>query len=581
MSRNLSDLTANPPTAGPHECTAGVAPQNSGQSSTAHVASSTTLRSIQRVPNECLLSIFRLAAAPPNSETVSNALLTKLMGVCLHWRAIIVGAPLLWTRIYLSCRIEFVRLCLERSGNADIKLRLPQASSRRTIDFSLLEPLLVPHHTRISHLDLNFSPDDQADAVSNTLTSALPALLSLTVSVEGGSRLAVASDRDRLPSLRCLKLHHVLLGTALHSVLPHLMSLALCDIRISVVQGRSHLATPVDILDLLELCTSLKTFTYIEGSTLELRISPDTIEVNEGRIVDLHSVERFCICGSLSMISGIMAHLSLPKNARAHFKVSDLDWDLGGGQPVLQAVLPANAARFFPSHQTLRHIAVSASFPREVVFRAAPTRSELLDTQLQAVPLIHFPGFIEDPPMIPSLCVVFTTPRGWRWEDVVRNLVANLLDEVSRGILPSPVETLVLQGPLHGNIPHLWRQILASLSEVGYLEISSTLSSMLSVLVQMIPLATSETDPDMLIPCPRLSELVLTCEDILDQYAWAALSAVLGSLLSRRSAQGCRRLDNLHLTLQHGTLEPRPAELEPVRTRVEPQVGNLTISYRH
>lgn len=121
--------------------------------------------------------------------------------------------------------------------------------------------------------------------------------------------------------------------------------------------------------------------------------------------------------------------------------------------------------------------------------------------------------------MIPSLCVVFTTPRGWRWEDVVRNLVANLLDEVSRGILPSPVETLVLQGPLHGNIPHLWRQILASLSEVGYLEISSTLSSMLSVLVQMIPLATSETDPDILIPCPRLSELVLTCEDILDQYA--------------------------------------------------------------
>lgn len=341
----------------------------------AHVASSTALRSLQRVPNECLLIIFRFAAAPPNSETVSHALLTKLMGVCLHWRAIISGAPLLWTHIYLSCHIELIRLCLERSGNTDIKLCLPQAPSRRTVDFSLLAPLLVPHHTRISHLDLNFSPDDQADAVSNTLTSALPALISLTVSAEGGSRLAVASDRDRLPSLRCLKLHHIQLGTALHSVLPHLTSLTLCDIRVSVVQSRSHLATPVDILDLLELCTSLKTFTYIEGFTLEMRAPPDTIEVNEGRLVDLHSIERFCICGSLSMISGITAHLSLPKNARAHFKVSDLGWDLGGGQPVLQGLLPANAARFFPSLQTLRHVAVSASFPREFVFSAAPTRS--------------------------------------------------------------------------------------------------------------------------------------------------------------------------------------------------------------
>ena len=544
---------------------------------------SATSSALHRVPNECLLSIFRLAAASRCSGTVSHALATKLMGVCAHWRVIIAGAPLLWTHIHLSCHVESVRLCLERSQNTNISLHLPFAYGRRKVDFGVLAPLLVPHHARISHLDLNSIPGDQAvAAVAHTLASALPSLHSLTVGLWGGDWLAIKLDRDRLPSLRCLKLYHTFFGTPSHPVLSQLTSLTLSDIRIPVAHGRSHLATPLDLLNILGLCTSLETFTYTEGPTWEMRTRLETSEDYQSRIIDLCFIQRFCMCGKLSIISGVIAHLSLPKRACIHLKVSDMEWDHGENPqpPVLQAVLPANSARLIPGLRDLRHIAIVASAPTELVFHAAVERTELLDIRLDKIPRMAFPRSIEDIPMPPSFCVAFATPKRWRWEDVaMRELVAALADEVSRGILPFPVETLVLQGALRGTNPKVLRKILAPLSYVEYLEIVSDIHSTLSILTQMSPSPIADTEPGTLMPCPRLSELVLTCE-AMDQHAWRALSSLLDSLFRLRSAKGCQRIDNLHFALQRGVLEIQPAELELVRTSLEPQIGNLTVSFK-
>lgn len=99
-----------------HGCTP-VAPQGLVQQYATSTATVATSRALHSVPVECLLNIFRLAAAYPQSETIRLVQVTKFMGVSLHWRGIIVGSPLLWTDIHLSWNIEFVRLCLERSRN--------------------------------------------------------------------------------------------------------------------------------------------------------------------------------------------------------------------------------------------------------------------------------------------------------------------------------------------------------------------------------------------------------------------------------------------------------------------------------
>ncbi|EPS97185.1 hypothetical protein FOMPIDRAFT_1052605 [Fomitopsis schrenkii] len=173
--------------------------------------------------------------------------------------------------------------------------------------------------------------------------------------------------------------HILVLAIPLH--LSHLTSLTLSDIRISMDRHRSHLTEPHDVINLLESCTSIEMFTYMSGYSWRMRAPP---EVDESRIVELRSIKRLCMCGTLSMTSGVMAHLSLPDNARIRLKVTDLEWDLDEDprRPMLQAVLPVNATKYLPSLQHLRHVAVSASPLREVVIYAESERADLFEINL-------------------------------------------------------------------------------------------------------------------------------------------------------------------------------------------------------
>lgn len=155
----------------------------------------------------------------------------------------------------------------------------------------------------------------------------------------------------------------------------------------------------------------------------------------------------------------------------------------------------------------------------------------------------------------------------------MRHLVGALLDEIGGGgILPSPMETLVLQGAIQGTVPHDWRRILTALSQIEYFHINSNFSSLLSVLT-VFPRETS--DLAALTLCSRLGDLVLTCEGV-DEHAWGAMFTVLMALLRER--QGCR-LNSLRLTLHHPTFEPPPRVLELARTHLQTLVENVTISY--
>ncbi|OJT08219.1 hypothetical protein TRAPUB_891 [Trametes pubescens] len=171
---------------------------------------------VHSLPVELLLEAFAYVAhsssnrpALPSAGAVPRACQwTQLMLVCQRWRAIITGAPQFWTSIDLVSNSKWVELCLDRSGQSSVDVRLVGLSS---VSLRTAIPLVVAAGSRIRSLTFqSYMKTISSTMLQRLFSSPMPALEGLSISLDwrehGSSRVDLRLSARNHPRLRSLSL---------------------------------------------------------------------------------------------------------------------------------------------------------------------------------------------------------------------------------------------------------------------------------------------------------------------------------------------------------------------------------------
>ncbi|KZT64597.1 hypothetical protein DAEQUDRAFT_769583 [Daedalea quercina L-15889] len=527
-------------------------------------------RPLNMLPNELFITILRLAANDEGLDQDGITWIIKTTGVCRLWRDVVVNTPLLWKEIELSRNLHFVELSLARSDFVSINIRLPmQFSDGRTqsqIDFSSIARLLVPRHQRISHMDLSIETDDLTPdsrrALSSLLEAPLSSLVSLCLTTSPSFRLTLR--QGHLPSLRSLSLTSVTIDWTILRLLPYLTSLTLRNIT-NPDDGRA--GSVVSLLDLLESCSSLESFTY------ESRKTASEVEIPAHRLVSLPQMRRFHLSGFPADILKVTPHLSLPRHAHLSLELFDLKTAeaLDNQFPVFLAVLPRDTT-YLPALRDVRHVMVWFEDAKVIVY-ADEQRTKFWDSRASKSSEYGLGPEGEEASVMPSLCMIYRLSGSESDEYVLENVVRELST-----FFPSSVETLILRGFVNIVEPEIWARMLAAFPNIEHLELIAVECDMKSFPPALTPTPTT-------VPCSRLRTLVLRYEPN-EKDGGRKMLEELCTVLRRRDEARCR-LESLSIQVEPITDETLytpsdvvnrlPAELAEIEQRLMSVVDSLEI----
>ncbi len=245
-----------------------------------------TARGIDTLPPEVMLKIFQvLAAATPGNvlvrwdhERVPREWLVVNL-VCRYWRRLACGFPVLWRAIDVGGCVEWMQLCLVRSGSAPLDIRL----YNHTTLFQAAA-LLLNHTERIRSLIVT---DDAAanslHALGSLFMVGMPALEELYLDAcRLGAPLAGKclydvfllnrTSENIFPSLRTLHLS----GLYLPPTASLLRGLRVLELVESHPGSFANQLTFEEFLDALEACPTLEKLKL--WSSFPFRIDRDNVD---------------------------------------------------------------------------------------------------------------------------------------------------------------------------------------------------------------------------------------------------------------------------------------------------------------
>lgn len=521
---------------------------------------------VNMLPNEIFVEIIRLAAA--GLELDGMTWMASAMGTCRHWRNIIADTPILWSDIELTKNLHFVELCLTRSDATNISVHLPMQlpdDPPTMADFLSAFSLLAPHHDRISLLDLCLTSidwnGDLNRSLLSTLEASLPGLTSLRLTTKPGFCLRL--QKSHLPNLRSLSLTGVTVEWASLQQLSRLTSLTLNDVTHPNVPNGSL----ASLLDLLEACVCLESFTYEHWKILhEQAIASD-------RIVSLPRMRRFYISGLPTDITEITSRISLPREAHLSLELFDLQTEAPPSHefPVLSAVLPRDTTHL-PVLTDMRHVMVWFERYKLIIY-ADEQPCTFWESQASKSSDCKAPADGEGAPVVPSLCMVYRL-SGSEFDDYV---LANVARELG-AFFPPAVETFVLRGAMDVVATPVWARMLAAFPRVEHLELIA-----IECDIKTFPPALALT-PDG-APCPRLRKLVVRYEPN-EEDGGRQMLGELYEVLRMRDEAGCR-LESLSIQVEplgddmlfmpSDVVSRLPPDLEDIERNLESVVGSLEI----
>ena len=226
---------------------------------------------VHTLPSEVLFKIFETLATPDTPQTMdpckhwdeplvsADWLVVNL--VCKHWHRVACEFPLLWRAIDVGSSVDWLGLCLKRSGSAPLDIRL--YDSAKLLQAAVL---LLGHVRRIR--SLRVTKDAAADslhALGSLFMVGMPALEGLYLDANKHDapfshknlhdvfRLDATSE-NLFPSLRTLFLDALYLPPT-PALLRGLRVLVLRDAQPA---GEAHKLTLPQFLDALEACPTLE-----------------------------------------------------------------------------------------------------------------------------------------------------------------------------------------------------------------------------------------------------------------------------------------------------------------------------------
>ncbi|KAH9931345.1 uncharacterized protein B0H18DRAFT_105054 [Fomitopsis serialis] len=528
------------------------------------------------LPVETLVDVFRFATS--SMAQISTApWISQTMGVCRYWRDILSQTPLFWTTVDLSWNVHFLRLCLARSANANLKLNLLHNHIRHnmpsghtsilqfTLAYLSVAPLLAQYRSQVSDLVIRTSrpgltPDSisapYAEVLKHIISEYYPVLTTMSVGAHfSGLALSV---NDTAPNLRRIEYSGLALYIA-HLPWSRLTSISLCDVTFVDHQG-SRAPALADLLDVLELCTSLEELKLYkwEPSPWSERV------VDPGTTVSLPHMQSLRMSGGAPDLSAITHHLSLPPSARLALQAHSVD----ECHSVLRSVLPSNPESIACIRE-MRHVLLWSTSTRFVAY-ADIDRTQFWDSRSWRAVDFNPPWFVEQLPLIPQLYMSCRMMPVHQHADTYHHGFQTVIGELSDGFFDaSSVRTLVFYGPMAIVNPRDWMQLLAAYPNIECLEVLSdrTGNDMCDFIFTLAPTPAG-------VPCPQLRELFVQCDPSADFADGSMMLDCLLSTLQERD-EGGTRLKTLGLNL---VVRPDiDAENDPILARwVEDATGTTS-----
>ena len=513
-------------------------------------------RQIDSLPFENLREIVHLALSATSLDGETSAWITKIMGVCRHWRDLIVNDPLLWTGIDLSGGPDFINLCLARSANAPhINLiygapKGPLATqSTARLSKSALRSIFSPHYSRIMHVRLYFQDHTVARRTIPLLKARLPQLSSISIRILWDPSMA---DSDipslhlvarRLPRLRSISLLNVTVDWA-GIPISQLTSLELYCITPNDTDDGSL----TELLNLLESATSLEHFTY------EFDRQASFEDDAAARLVSLPHIRRFSLTGFGEGMAHILSHIHIPSDAQLFLCVDEFDEEDEDDLRLVSSVLPPRSTHL-PCLVDARYLLVWVELGN--IHIIADTKSTPL---WQARPWRHNPEYKWSwPPSIVNggkTTTVKPEPAfsmtHWGAGEATEDWILDQLLEELAATFPPTVETLVVRGYVSQSSlfdTSRWRDTLGAFPCLRELDIVAEDCD-----VSRFPRSLYDRSfgmgTDQSPPCPHLRSLFLR----FNLYNTAGKQTLrdLCAALKQRADQGLR-LEALSLFL-----EPEP-----------------------
>ncbi|KAI0736611.1 hypothetical protein C8Q72DRAFT_948134 [Fomitopsis betulina] len=556
-----------------------------------HIARLQALRNttspVHSLPSEIFVDILRHASRDRSKWLNSTAT------VCCYWREIILNTPTLWNDIDLLMETQFIRLCLTRSRDADINLRLePKYDS---VNVSTVVSLLAPHHPRISRLALNFNKHSRGyaryiDRLMSFLRVAeanLPRLLSLSVLISPDRDLntpVLQMKQSHLPNIRRLSLSNVILRWESWP-LPHLAYLCLEDIVHEHGDGLGHPRGDVaSTLDILETCTGLETFIFRRSSRAH---SPEPEEsavqaLADRSIVPMRKMRGFRI-GTVRAedVVAIFAHVSLPRDVCVDIDASDFRLvqptpvDHGHGQ-LIGGVLPTiQMGLSLPAFLHIRHVAFWLNGNYLDIWADEHQRY-----RMGTGPAVDWDREVPTEPGArePQLSIGYTLTDSTPHDDVLEYAMREL-----DAYFPTTLESLLLHGTMHAIARETWDRTFAAFPCITRLEL---------IVVKLAELKTcldALRPTESFVPCSRLRVLELEFQLAENESDRQVLNAIHDTL-SIRSEAGSR-LRALYIAIKPGVgtggtahaedTDNLPAIVEEVQPDLKLVVEKLDVYVAH
>ena len=490
---------------------------------------------LSRLPNETFVRIASLARDAYSHEKSKRGAcggmkwLVELTGVCVAWREMIIGTPLLWSTLDLSWKNPFLVLCLTRSQTANLSIFILAAPG----DLLRKVHLLAPHSSRVSNIEVLPDYGKVPAALAALMAFPLPRLLSL--SLTGAPADIVQSMIRHSPSVRSVALSKL---TFDWMGFPGLSQLTTLKLAFVTLRGHHTLST---LLDILEACKSLQCFSWKDAPQL---CDHDSVD---GRNVSLPHIQAFHFSSGQIDVAKVTAHISLPSTARLSLGISA---QLEDGEDMcdFELVLPAREDVRLPILEDIRYLLVSYDESAESLVICADSKwSSFWEARPWRSRAFRWPADPADTPDV-AIYLAYDFTEYTHDEFQFHHILCRLGDS-----FPPTVQTLVVCGSPDQNQwlideTDAWGHLFRAFPQTTRMDVIATESTD----IWSVPLALRSPFGHPL-PCTGLQELYLRFNPN-DMFGYAGMGTntfeEVVITLEERAQQGCTRLKSLTFAVE-------------------------------
>ena len=278
---------------------------------------------INRIPPE----LFSLIPQHWNDDSVDENLIA-MTHVCHGWRDVLIGCPLLWTRLNCADRNKTC-VYIQRSKSSPLEVHLREYETPRYC----LGPFIMAlsHIDRVDSLIVKGRETLRGDLTECDFSRSI-SLRNLSIDFKCRTPPTLDSRifNGDLSSLERLSLGGVIPNLPWRN-LPKLTSFKLRNVpreETSVTRLLNFFAN-APLLDSIELLYAM----------------PETSDASPGRVVSLPSLKNFAICAGPIHSSSLLDHLSIPAGALLHLR-----FHFRGEDSPLPQVLPKTSENLKNTH---------------------------------------------------------------------------------------------------------------------------------------------------------------------------------------------------------------------------------------